>query len=298
VSSPRRKVPNFSLYGEHSTVFGQADALHIESIQSRSRKYLWKIETHRHTVLSQLVFITEGPVKARLDDCSYAFEGRAAMVIPAGTIHSFQFSPETQGHVLTFDIAHLLTAAGAAHQAPLQGLFSSARALDLRCEETLSQRIAQLIQALELEFKQPDGVFMPMCGWLACCTLSVLAYGTVGHRLVEDRGGTDLESLRRFRALVETRYLEHWPAQRFAQELGLSETGLNRVCRRLTGTTAFELIQQRVALEARRKLVYSANSVSSIAAELGFKDSAYFCRFFRRRSGASPQVFRRMHGVK
>jgi AraC family transcriptional regulator, transcriptional activator of pobA len=53
-----------------------------------------------------------------------------------------------------------------------------------------------------------------------------------------------------------------------------------------------------VALEARRRLVYSANSVSSIAAELGFKDSAYFCRFFRRRSGASPQVFRRMHGVK
>ena len=279
-------------------MFGQADALHIESIQSRSRKYLWKIETHRHTLLSQLVFVTQGPVKARLDDCSYAFEGRAAMVIPAGTIHSFQFSPETQGHVLTVDIAHLLTAAGAAHQAPLQNLFSSARAFDLRSEEILSQRIATLIQALELEFKQPDSVFMPMCSWLACCTLSVLAYGTVGHRSREDRGGTALESLRRFRALVETRYLEHWPAQRFAQELGLSETGLNRVCRRLTGTTAFELIQQRVALEARRKLVYSANSVSSIAAELGFKDSAYFCRFFRRRSGASPQVFRRMHGVK
>jgi AraC family transcriptional regulator, transcriptional activator of pobA len=298
MSSPRRKVPSFSLYGERSTAFGQADALHIESIQSRSRKYLWKIETHRHTLLSQLVFVTQGPVKARLDDCSYAFEGRAAMVIPAGTIHSFQFSPETQGHVLTVDIAHLLTAAGAAHQAPLQNLFSSARAFDLRCEESLSQRIAQLIQALELEFKQPDSVFMPMCSWLACCTLSVLAYGTVGHRLVEERGGTDMESLRRFRALVETRYLEHWPAQRFAQELGLSETGLNRVCRSLTGTTAFELIQQRVALEARRKLVYSANSVSSIAAELGFKDSAYFCRFFRRRSGASPQVYRRMHGVK
>ena len=84
--------------------------------------------------------------------------------------------------------------------------------------------------------------------------------------------------------VVEARYLEHWPAQRFARELGLSETGLNRLCRRLTGLTAFELIQQRVTLEARRKLVYSAHSVSSIAAELGFKDPAYFCRFFRRRS--------------
>jgi AraC family transcriptional regulator, transcriptional activator of pobA len=286
------------LYGEHSAAFAQSDALHIESIQSRSCKYLWKIETHRHTLLSQLVFVADGPVEAHLDDCTYALRGRAAIVIPAGTIHSFQFSPETQGCVLTVDLARLLTAAGAGHHVPLQVLFSSARAFDLGSEESLGQRIAQLLQALELEFKQPDSLFMPMCSWLACCALSVLAHGAAGHRLAERQEGTALEALRRFRALIEMRYLEHWPTQRFAQHLGLSETGLNRVCRRLTGITAFELIQQRIALEARRKLVYSANSVSSIAAELGFKDPAYFCRFFRRRSGASPHSFRRTHGVR
>ena len=73
------------------------------------------------------------------------------------------------------------------------------------------------------------------------------------------------------------------------------DSELNRLCRRLTGCTAFELIQQRLVLEARRRLVYAGSSVSAIAAELGFKDPAYFSRFFRRHGGLSPNEFRRRH---
>ncbi len=267
-----------------------------KKIQSRSRKYLWNIETHRHTLLSQLVLVTQGPATVYLDDRRYDFDGRAAVIIPAGTIHSFHFSPETQGHVLTVDLERLLTTAGPVHQAPLEGLFSSPRAIDLRAESSLSQRATELIQMLEFEFGQPNSLLMPICSWLACCALSLLAHEALGDQTVESGGGSALASLRQFRALIETRYLEHWSVQSFAQEMGISETSLNRLCRRLVGTTAFDLIQQRLALEARRKLVYSTNSVHSIAAELGFKDAAYFCRFFRRRSGASPHDFRRRHG--
>jgi AraC family transcriptional regulator, transcriptional activator of pobA len=71
---------------------------------------------------------------------------------------------------------------------------------------------------------------------------------------------------------------------------------LNRLCGALTGSTAFEIVQQRLALEARRRLVYVTGSVATIAAELGFKDSAYFCRFFRKHTAESPTVFRRRHG--
>jgi AraC-like DNA-binding protein len=41
--------------------------------------------------------------------------------------------------------------------------------------------------------------------------------------------------------------------------------------------------------------VYAASSVSAIAAELGFKDPAYFSRFFRRHCGVSPNEFRGRH---
>jgi AraC family transcriptional activator of pobA len=40
-------------------------------------------------------------------------------------------------------------------------------------------------------------------------------------------------------------------------------------------------------------LVFVAGSVAALAAELGFKDAAYFCRFFRRHNGVSPGEYRR-----
>ena len=114
--------------------------------------------------------------------------------------------------------------------------------------------------------------------------------------MAETFSGPDLECFRRLRQLIESRYAQHWPVQRFARELGVSETSLNRLCRRLAGSTAFDLLQQRLALEARRRLIHARDPVSGIASALGFKDSAYFARFFRRHSGESPHEFRRRHG--
>jgi len=68
------QYPNFSLYGE-TPATAQTDGVHIEDIQSRSRKYLWRIGTHRHTLLSQCVLVTAGPVSVTLDDTRAALSG-------------------------------------------------------------------------------------------------------------------------------------------------------------------------------------------------------------------------------
>jgi len=293
--STQRTIPSFSLYGEAPAAAAQTDGVHVESIQSRSRKYLWKIGTHRHTSLSQCLMVTAGPVSAALDDARSALTGPAVIIIPAGTVHSFRFGSDTQGHVLTVDLARVLTMAPGAYRAPIDTLFSMPRAVDLRENPQLAARLTQLLESLTIEFSQPDSWTAPVGTWLACCVLWILATGTAGQGASELHGGHDAERLSRFRHLIESQYLKHWPVKRYARHLGLSETSLNRLCRRLSGSTAFDLIQRRLALEARRRLVYAGNSVSGIAGELGFKDPAYFSRFFRRHSGVTPNEFRRRH---
>jgi AraC family transcriptional activator of pobA len=75
--------------------------------------------------------------------------------------------------------------------------------------------------------------------------------------------------------------------------LGLSRERLNRLTRAATGHPALELIQERMAREACRRLTYVAAPISALAFELGFDDAAYFCRFFKRRIGMSPRSYRR-----
>jgi len=301
--STRRRIPTFSLYGEQSATIGPTDPLHIEDIPSRSRKYLWKIGTHRHTGLCQLVYVTTGRMVVDLEEAHQEFAGPVIVVIPAGTVHGFRFRAETEGYVLTMDLDRLLSPASAAQQKSIAGLFAAPRTLRLDLDPGQAERTAQLLDGLLQEFRQPDSLVAPVCGWLACAVLWRLA--AVAATVPDSNSGVadgdvpagyDLSRLRRFRLTVEAHYLEHWPVQRYARTLAISESSLNRLCRTLTGSTAFDVIQQRLALEARRRLVYVAVSVTALAAELGFRDPAYFCRFFRKRCGMSPTEFRRRHG--
>jgi AraC family transcriptional activator of pobA len=295
MQSLRRVVPSFSLYGEAPAAANQIDSVHIEDIQSRSRKYLWKIGTHRHTLLSQCLLVASGPVAVTLDDTRTDLAGPAVMIIPAGTVHGFRFRADTQGRVLTIDLARILSAATPAHQASIDALFAAPRVIDLRHDPELAERAARLLERLAEEFGQPGSWSAPVGSWLACCVLWILAHGIAGQGTPEIHSTEEAQRLHRFRRLIESQYLKHWPVAQYARRLALSETSLNRLCRRQAGCTAFELLQQRLALEARRRLVYAGSSVSGIAAELGFKDPAYFSRFFRRHGGVSPNEYRRRH---
>ncbi len=288
-----RSIPTFYLYGERREIATATDPLHIEDIPSRSRKYLWRIGTHRHQNLCQCILLGAGQATVDLDGRQGPVQGPAAIIIPAGTVHGFRFSPETQGHVLTVDLDRLLALTAPSHQVPIHRLFCAPRIVDLQLDQPFVDRASQLLSALLHEFHQPDSIGTPIGGWLAMSLLSMMAHKTATHAPADPHVGEDPHRLRKFRLSLESNLLKHWPVARYARQLSLSETSLNRLCRRLTGHTAFDLIQQRLALEARRRLMYVAAPVTALAAELGFKDAAYFCRFFRRHNGMSPGEYRR-----
>ena len=289
--STRRQVPSFSLYGEKSAEAHHNDPLHVEDIPSRSSKYLWKIGSHRHTGLCQCVYVTAGPVAADIEGSRLEFRGPTVFIIPSGTVHGFSFRTDTEGFVLSMDLDLLLTMASPTHQAPILAMFAAPRAMNLAADPPLAERAAELFATLLKEFKQPESAG-PVASWLACSVLWLLA-GGMAHSQTPAVDRQDLDRLRRFRLLIETHYLKHWPVARYARRLAVSESSLNRLCQELSGGTAFDVVQQRVLLEARRRLMYVPGSVAMIAEELGFKDPAYFCRFFRRHTGLSPTAFRR-----
>jgi AraC family transcriptional activator of pobA len=99
---------------------------------------------------------------------------------------------------------------------------------------------------------------------------------------------------RRFRQLVEMGFREQRALDRYAQELGMTTTQLNRVCRTVFGKSALAVIHDRLLLEARRSLVYTSMTVAEVGYALGFSDPSYFTRFFVRATEIAPSEFRRI----
>lgn len=95
-----------------------------------------------------------------------------------------------------------------------------------------------------------------------------------------------------FLGLVETHLLENLPLQAYADRLGITPDHLSDSVRRELGIPASRLLQQRLAIEAKRFLVHSDWTSAQIAEHLNFKDPSYFGRFFKRETGQSPRTFR------
>ncbi len=80
-----------------------------------------------------------------------------------------------------------------------------------------------------------------------------------------------------------------------ARRIGFSESTLSRACVASVGRTAKEVIDQRIALEAKRLLVHSKATVAEIGHGLGFTEPTNFVKFFRRIALATPAAFRTDH---
>jgi AraC family transcriptional activator of pobA len=289
----QRTIPEFVLYGESRHRGTVMPKLHVEEIQSRSRKYQWHISPHRHTELAQCVFVSAGPAAIRMEERLATLQGPALALLAPGSVHAFQFTGDTQGFVLTLSAAELSGSGGDELDAASRALFVGSRVLRLEANGTVPARLARLFAQLLDEFGRPGSAAAPVCTWLARALLWIVAHEVLGRARLEPRSLHHHQQFERFRALLETHYLRHWPVGRYAQALGLTSARLTRLCVAVAGHSAFALIQRRLALEARRQLTYTALSVVQLALQLGFPDSAYFCRFFRRHARLSPRQFRR-----
>lgn len=98
--------------------------------------------------------------------------------------------------------------------------------------------------------------------------------------------------LLKYRMLVEKQYTATRLVQKYAGQLGVSANYLNVLVRKYLGKSALNLINERVILEIKRRLLRTEKGVSEIAYELGFDELSYFSRFFKRHTGMTPIAFR------
>lgn len=288
-------VPIFALYGEQEAGH-ELEFVHIELIATRSQRYDWEIASHAHRGLFQMLCLFGGGARVLLDDMTLEARPPAAIVIPPAAVHAFQFLPGTEGYVLTV-AESLLAGVDAALFEPLR---AEPCLVGLDAAEGTAQRVRALLEQIMEEFRRPRGGRNQMFDWLVRAVLLLVAREVTragapaasarGERVHGEKARGEV--LARFRDLVEAHYAEHWPVPRYAAALKVTESRLNRLCRALAGKSAFDLVQERLLLEARRKLFYIAAPVSQLAYELGFADPAYFCRFFKKKTGMAPSEFR------
>jgi AraC-like DNA-binding protein len=108
----------------------------------------------------------------------------------------------------------------------------------------------------------------------------------------DDPPGPEARTFARFRRRLEQTHPHSRRVEDYAETLGCSVRTLTRASLSITGRTAKQVVDDRVALEARRLLACTSMSVAEVGRHLGFPEPTNFGRFFHREVGMSPGQFR------
>ncbi|WP_020560705.1 helix-turn-helix domain-containing protein [Thiofilum flexile] len=285
-------VPHYFLYGKTAAI-DSTHHLAITRLEESLPKHQWEIHPHRHDHLHQLLVLETGSVLAKIHDQHYEEKAGCIIYVPAREVHGFTHHPSVQGYILTINAAFLSGLFAESEHQALLILLSRPLLLNQANNQATYERLFGLIQQLLSEYESDQLGKVSILGSYLKIILILLSRNALPLAQSLSPSNYKITLYERFLDLLEQNYLAQWGVNQYANALGLTENRLNRLCQRYTGQNTLQLIHGRLMLEAKRRLIYTNSAISTLAYELGFKDPAYFTRFFTRHSaGTSPSQFK------
>ncbi|WP_322048645.1 helix-turn-helix domain-containing protein [Paraburkholderia sp. J67] len=287
-----RKIPSYELYGEAAAARPPwHDAFNFEWIPERSRPNDWNIPAHRHDALLQFLYIRNGEGHVVIESEKKLFDPPCLVILPAQVVHGFSFSPEIDGLVVTA-AQRALESIAKSVSTTLITVLQRPAVIPVRGPTASDATLMPLFTMLEMEFRRGAAGYSA-AGMSLLMALFVQAARLIDHANVPVAALAARRSLqiRRFRELIAQHFRDHRPVEFYADALDVTTPQLGRICREELGASPTALINDHLIREAQRDLVYSGMTVKQIAHSLGFEDSAYFSRYFRKQTGATPREF-------
>jgi AraC family transcriptional regulator, transcriptional activator of pobA len=287
-------IPFYDLYGE-AFIRQEPNVAHVEDIATRSRGLGWEIAPHRHNRLSQIIAVFDGQWTVELDDKQHHLAGNWLVLIPAGVVHGFHFAPNTQGFVLSLNDS-LLAGQGERTASELSALVWKPQALEFKDTRQI-ERFCSYIKLLKHELTADEVAQNLAVNHLVQLILVTVLRQQRLQAMILSNASRESTILLKFRALIEQHYQQHLAVKDYAQQLHISISKLNRLCQTLLNDSPKAIIHQRLVIEAKRRLIYTKQSLEEIAEVLGFSDPAYFSRVFKQMVGVTAGAFRQQGNI-
>lgn len=100
------------------------------------------------------------------------------------------------------------------------------------------------------------------------------------------------ELFNRFMMLMERDYKSSHDVGYYASLMNITPKYLTNIVSKVTGHTPKNIIDQYIVLQVKMQLQRSHQSVKEIAWEYHFTDVSFFCRYFKKHTGLTPQQIR------
>lgn len=232
-----------------------------------------------------IMVIEQGSGVHTIDFQDYEVKERTAFFLAPGQAHKWILSPDTTGYQVLFSSSFLLPSN---QNFPFFNI-SAIPALMLGPSDY--DQLFNELESLQQESVLKKAFYKEQLKnrLLIILTLLKRAYWNA-FKDTEYVGNNRI--IQNYLLLLEKYYHTNSEVAFYADKLHVTANYLNQVCRKKWGTTASNLIKERILLEAKRSIALTNMDIKEVAFSLGFTDISYFSRFFKKQTGLSPLEFR------
>jgi AraC family transcriptional regulator, transcriptional activator of pobA len=234
--------------------------------------------------------ITRGMVRGRINLQEYEFSaGMAVFVTPGTIVEPLEMSGDIQvtGLGISTDLFHII------HSGGVPDLFNAKMKNGVHVLNDAEQHLAEQLFGTLWTFANamPDNrevVFHIIEGFTSYYSMLFANESESGAPRNNGK-----EMFDRFLQLVNSHCREQRQLAFYADKICVTERYLGTVIRQTSGLTAKEWIDKAVITQAKVMLLHSNRQIVQIAYELNFPNPSFFCKYFKRLVGCTPQEYRK-----
>jgi AraC family transcriptional activator of pobA len=275
-----------------------AEMIRAEAFESALRPRVLGLAAAPDAPTWRLVHLERGAAAIQIGDETFELGAPCLTWQPWTPEHRLRIAAGAVGTHVLIGSAVLAGAIGRAPEAPELHFLTDRRAhLPLEARPDLEPAIRQVMAGIrhERDAEQP-GERTVIEALLRVALIWLWRAGA--SQTARSGGRPSVGYLSQFHTLVEVQYRDRWTVAKYAGALGISTDRLTDICRRGRGQTPKQLVDARLASEARYLLENSLQSIDQIAGRLGFPSAAQFSRFFKSCCGLPPGQFRRQNAAR
>ena len=250
---------------------------------------------HRHN-FDEFLFFKKGGGLHGINHSSYQIEDYSIHYVKATDLHFLEEHSASSGFTIAFDKDFLER--NEVHSIFIPFLNTEFSSPVTKIEKEAFEELISLSSMLSKQIKENNTYYKEkffLLGLDMLLNKLGLYYKRDEVKLLSvQRDQKDL-LLNSFNNLIGQHALKEHQVAWYANKLNISPKYLTRICKEKRNISPKKLISQYILLHAKSLLHNPEYSIKFIAFEIGFKELGHFGKFFKRETGYSPSIYRKMH---
>ena len=245
-------------------------------------------DTHRHDYFFILA-LSKGKGDHTIDFISYRIMNNTIFFMRPGQVHQLKLNAGSQGYLIQFKRDFYLS-----NEKDKRLLLRKASSKNIIQPDykTFKKLIAVLGEILNESKNRNERYSDVIKANLSIFFIGLVRFIQKNQSDSDEISAFQQDRLEEFSELLNAHISKNKQPAEYANMLNLTPYQLNKITKTAFGKTSSEFINEQIILESKRYLLSTSNQIKEIAYHLGYEDTSYFIRFFKKHTGLSPEAFR------